>query len=115
MTDDFLKKDSGKPCLGFFPADVLAEVCLVMDDGAEKYARHNWTKCPSRMRYIHAGLRHVFAWIGGEDHDRETGRSHLAHAITCLIFALALHQRRLGEDDRPAPCRQEIPAGKRDG
>ena len=41
-----------------------------------------------KERYYDAAMRHLYAWFNGEPKDIETGESHLAHAICCLLFLL---------------------------
>ena len=83
------KYDSGKPKLYLLPPKSINEVGKVLTFGAEKYDPHNWRKVDDlQNRYSSAALRHIFAHIDGEDEDQETGLSHLAHAICCLMFKL---------------------------
>ena len=83
------KYDSGKPKLYLLPPKSINEVGKVLTFGAEKYDPHNWRKVDDlQNRYSSAALRHIFAHIDGEDVDEETGLSHLAHAICCLMFKL---------------------------
>ena len=83
------KYDSGKPKLYLLPPKSINEVGKVLTFGAEKYDPHNWRKVDDlHNRYSSAALRHIFAHIDGEDEDQETGLSHLAHAICCLMFKL---------------------------
>jgi len=83
------KYDSGKPKLYLLPPKSINEVGKVLTFGAEKYDPHNWRKVDDlHNRYSSAALRHIFAHIDGEDADEETGLSHLAHAICCLMFKL---------------------------
>ena len=83
------KYDSGKPKLYLLPPKSINEVGKVLTFGAEKYDPHNWRKVDDlQNRYSSAALRHIFAHIDGEDADEETGLSHLAHAICCLMFKL---------------------------
>jgi hypothetical protein len=72
----------------------------VLTFGAVKYAAHNWRKGIARTRVIGAALRHLFAYLAGEDNDPETGLSHLLHASCCLMFAFELHHTRPDLDDR---------------
>jgi len=65
---------------------ILEETAKVLEFGAKKYDRCNWSKCDNPERYTSALLRHVSAWHNGEDCDQETGLSHLAHAMCCLMF-----------------------------
>jgi hypothetical protein len=83
------KYDGGKPQLYLLPPKSINEVGKVLTFGAEKYDPHNWRKVENlQNRYSSAALRHIFAHIEGEDVDEETGLSHLAHAICCLMFKL---------------------------
>lgn len=77
--------------------------------------RHNWRKGFTWGRLSGAALRHLFAWIGGEDKDPESGLSHLAHAGCCVLFALTHELQGLGTDDRfkaPQPQRSEDPPAR---
>jgi len=83
------KYDSEKPQLYLLPPKSLYEVGKVLTFGAEKYDPHNWRKVDDlQNRYSSAAMRHILAHIDGEDLDEETGLSHLAHAICCLMFKL---------------------------
>jgi len=83
------KYDGGKPKLYLLPPKSINEVGKVLTFGAEKYDAHNWRKVEDlQNRYTSAALRHIFAHVDGEDVDEETGLSHLAHAICCLMFKL---------------------------
>ena len=83
------KYDGGKPQLYLLPPKSINEVGKVLTFGAEKYDPHNWRKVDDlQNRYSSAALRHMLAHIDGEDSDEETGLSHLAHAICCLMFKL---------------------------
>ncbi len=97
---DFKKFDQEKPQVAYLPFDQLEEVAKVLDYGAQKYGRDNWHKSPSIMKYLSASLRHIFAWRKGENTDKETGLSHLAHAICSLLFLMWLIENKKEIDDR---------------
>ena len=91
-----VKYDGGKPQWSLVPFKAMTEVVEVLTYGAKKYSADNWCKVPdARRRYIDAGFRHFSAYVAGEKNDPETGYSHLAHAICCLLFLLAFEK---GED-----------------
>ena len=88
--DQEVKQDAGKPDLRrlakFIP--VLNATARVLEFGARKYPKNGgegWRLGPA-CRYESALLRHILAWINGEEIDVETGESHLAHAMCCLLF-----------------------------
>lgn len=85
-----VKFDYDKPQWSLMPWKALSQVVDVLTYGAKKYAPDNWKKVPNaRQRYIDAGFRHLTAYASGEKNDSETGLSHLAHAMCCLLFLLA--------------------------
>jgi hypothetical protein len=79
----------------------MEEVLKVLSYGANKYSERNWEKGMDWSRAFSAMMRHMWAWWAGEDHDGETGLSHLAHAACCVLFLLAYSKRFDGYDDRP--------------
>lgn len=85
-----VKFDNDKPQWTLVPFKAMTEVVDVLTYGAKKYAPDNWKKVPdARRRYIDAGFRHFIAYASGEKLDPETGKSHLAHAMCCMLFLLA--------------------------
>lgn len=84
---DGIKHDAGKPRVELLCPRVMLEVGQVLAHGANKYAADNWRKLDDlERRYTGAALRHVFAFMAGEDTDPDSGASHLAHAICSLMF-----------------------------
>lgn|SRR3990167_2732545 len=99
--DDKGKKfDAGKPLIGLISAYATEEEAKVMTFGAVKYGFHNWRAGLSWIRVISAVLRHIYAFLRGEDFDPETGIHHLAHARCGLAFILEYTQTHPEKDDR---------------
>lgn len=96
-----IKFDQDKIRTDLLPVRPLEDVSRVLTFGAQKYAERNWEKGFKYSRPYGAALRHLFAWFRGEKCDPETGISHLAHAICCLLFLLEFEHSGKGEDDRP--------------
>ena len=94
------KFDKGKPPVGLIPRTAVLAEAEVLAFGAQKYARDNWRKGMDWTRLSDAALRHILAWVDGEDRDGETGISHLAHARCCLGFLLEYEKFDIGTDDR---------------
>ena len=83
------KFDQGKPRWSLLPFSSVEQVVNVLTFGAAKYAPDNWKYVgDAKERYSDAALRHITAWLQGEKKDKETGESHLAHAICCLLFLI---------------------------
>ena len=92
------KYDGDKAKLYLLPPKSILEVGKVLTYGAEKYDAENWRKVDDlQNRYTSAALRHIFAHMEGEKLDEETGLSHLAHAMCCLLFKL--EDELLGESE----------------
>lgn len=94
------KFDSGKPPLSLISRTALEEEAKVMSYGVGKYGTHNWRQGMDFSRLMDAALRHIYAFADGEDKDKETGLSHLAHARCCLAFLLEYEGKKIGKDDR---------------
>ena len=88
---EFTKDDSAK-------IDIMAmnfhEVVQVLEFGAKKYGADNWKACDDVRRYKQAMMRHMFAYINGEEKDAESGLSHLSH-LACNVLFLR-HFEKLG-------------------
>ncbi len=94
-----LKFDDQKPRMDLLDSHAIEQLAMVLTFGAHKYDSHNWRKGISKGRLIAAALRHLFAYLRGEDHDPESGLSHVAHAMCCCMFLIGLdHKPEL--DDR---------------
>jgi hypothetical protein len=101
MSQQTAKKfDAGKLRWTLLPFEVLAIVVQVLMFGASKYGDLNWQNGLGIKRLMDAALRHQTAFLGGEDMDPESGLSHLAHAICCLMFALWMYMFKPDFDDR---------------
>lgn len=98
-----IKHDSDKPDMSLLSSIALLKVAEVMTFGKRKYSAHNWRGGFIWSRPAAAAIRHIFAWLGGEDKDPETGLSHLAHAACCLMFLLEFETTRPDLDDRYKP------------
>jgi len=98
---DGKKYDEEKAKLYLLPPKSILEVGKVLTYGADKYDAENWRKVDDlQNRYTSAALRHIFAHIDGEADDQETGLSHLAHAMCCLLFKLEDELLGKSEEER---------------
>lgn len=94
------KFDTEKVDIGLLSSVAVVEIAKVMTFGKKKYAAHNWRKGINYSRLLSAALRHIFAYLGGESKDPETGLSHLGHACCCLMFILEFEVTKPELDDR---------------
>ena len=64
----------------------------VAEFGAMKYAAWNWSLGLERVQIIGSLLRHTFAYLRGEDHDRESGLLHTDHILwNAAVLAHNVH------------------------
>lgn len=96
-----IKHDDGKIRYELLPPELLEATATILTFGAKKYNDRNWEKGMSWSRVFGALMRHLWAWWGGEQCDKETGKSHLWHAACCLAFLITYEMRKIGTDDRP--------------
>lgn len=104
-----VKHDEGKLRYGLLSFFALKELTKVVTFGAQKYADRNWELGINYDRVYEAALRHLTAWWMREDKDQETGLSHLAHAMCCIMFLLhySVFSCYRKFDNRPKPLALE--------
>jgi len=95
-----VKLQEGKRSLFRFPYDILPDICDVLNQGALKHDDHNWRQGCGYTELLDPALRHLLAWACGDSTDRESGKSHLLHAICCLLFLAVYEKTGTGVDDR---------------
>ena len=89
------------------PLELVPPVSLIyqaeaMRQGAEKYGSYNWRKKKVRaMIYVGAALRHLLAYVDGENQATDSGISHIAHALACLGILADATEGGFLYDDRP--------------
>jgi hypothetical protein len=96
--------DDGKPPLAHLPWDALREVAMVQAYGHKKYGDfYNYKKGMELSRNLSCAIRHITDFMDGDDLDSESGRSHLGHAATRILFALQNIREGVAIDDRYKP------------
>lgn len=96
------KLDVGKARVDLIPADALLGAGAGFAYGERKYSARNWEKGMAWGRLVGSLLRHLFAWMAGEDVDPESGLHHLDHMTCCALMLSASVKRGIGVDDRKA-------------
>ena len=100
-----MKFDTDKIRPTLLPTDALIEITKVLEFGAKKYAPDNWKLVENgKERYMDALMRHLWAYLQGEELDPETNLPHLAHAGCCVLFLLHLQNKQ---------CQPEWPDNER--
>jgi len=90
-----------KPDLSLIPQTALILESLAMMQGDDKYGAYNWRKTKVQARtYIAAAMRHLAAWLDGEEDAPDSGIHHLAHARASLGVVMDAQVCGMMVDDR---------------
>ena len=93
--------DNAKPPLAWLPPEGMRAVARVQAYGHRKYKDfNNYRKGMEVSRNCSCAMRHIMAYMDGEDFDRESGESHLAHAACRMMFILQNIHDQVEIDDR---------------
>lgn len=108
-TTSGVKHDAEKPDMSLLSSIAMVKISEIMTFGKRKYSANNWRGGIAYSRLLAATLRHVFAYLGGQSTDPETGKSHLAHASCCLMMMLEFEETRPDLDDRYKGAPTSVP------
>lgn len=78
----------------------LVPMVQVLGFGAKKYAAFNWTKGLSYNQTCESMLRHIHAFMEGEDDDPESKLQHVGHILCNGMFLSYMFLYRKDMDDR---------------
>lgn len=79
--------ETHKPKLSMITRVGLDQLARVYEMGANKYTRDGWRSGLPWTAVADAALRHIYAFLDGEDLDEESGLPHMAHAAwNCLTL-----------------------------
>jgi Domain of unknown function (DUF5664) len=82
-----VKYDDEKPMMALVPPLALQQIAMAFTKGAAKYGQHNYLKGGlAYTRMLSASMRHITAFIAGEDLDPETKVPHWACACANLMM-----------------------------
>lgn len=74
-----LRYNTGKAKWALLDFPSLEPMVRVMEYGAGKYSPHNWKKGMPHTEISECLMRHLAAYLNGEDTDPESGLSHIGH------------------------------------
>lgn len=76
----------------------LEDMVRVLEFGAKKYDTDNWKKGLPTKEIVESMLRHIYAYLDGEDLDPESGLPHIGH-IQCNALFLSYMSKNKPEFD----------------
>ena len=80
------KHNDGKAPMELLPRAALEGAAKAMATGVPKYGAWDWAKGESWSEYAAKAIRHIYAFLDGEDDDPESGLSHVAHGLADLMI-----------------------------
>jgi hypothetical protein len=91
-TQQALRYNAGKPQWNLVDFKALEPMVQVLMYGAKKYTKdgvsgaHNWKKGLPVTATIDSLMRHLTAYLGGEELDPESGLPHIGHIMCNIMF-----------------------------
>lgn len=97
-----LRYNDGKVPISLVPPSAIRAIARVFGYGAKKYAPRNWERGMKWTIPYECAMRHLLAWMDGEENDKESGLPHLEHAICNLAILIEYQKTYRQGDDRPS-------------
>jgi hypothetical protein len=95
-----LRYNQGKLEWSLVDFDSLEGLVRVLEYGAYKYSRNNWKKGMPVTQVSESLMRHLFAYLRGEDVDPESGCRHLSHVMCNVMFLEYIMREKPHHDNR---------------
>lgn len=101
MKDELATRDNkGKPQWSLVDFKSLEPMVKVLEFGADRYGKFNWQKGLPYTETAESLLRHVFAFLDGEDKDKDSGIEHIGHIMCNAMFLSHMYMFRKDMDNR---------------
>jgi hypothetical protein len=95
-----LRYNQGKPQWSLIDFDSLEGLVHVLEYGARKYSKDNWKKGMPVTQVSESLMRHLFAFLRGDDIDPESGCRHISHVMCNAMFLEYILREKPHFDDR---------------
>lgn len=107
MTEGVNPKDlvgATKAPLALVPPALVIGAAEALATGRDKYGAYNWRDYPVQaVTYVEAAMRHLLAYMDGEDYAADTQVHHVKHAVAGLGVLLDCIAMGTVDDNRPLP------------
>lgn len=95
-----LRYNQGKLSWSMVDFDSLEGLVRVLEYGAKKYSKNNWKKGMPVTQVTESLMRHLFAFLNGENIDPESGCRHISHVMCNTMFLEYILREKPHFDDR---------------
>lgn len=92
--------NTGKPEMSQLDPQFLLALADLMTQSAKKYGKFNWALGQDYSTPYDSMMRHILAFMSGEDIDKESGHNHLLHVAANAMILWRSHQKGGELDDR---------------
>ena len=95
-----IKYNKGKTRWTLLDFDTLEDAVKALEFGANKYGAYNWQKGLKTTDIADSLMRHLIAYLKGENNDKESGLPHTSHIICNAMFLAYMHKNKPEFDTR---------------
>ena len=95
-----MRFNRGKTRWSLVDFDALEDMVDVLDFGAKKYSDNNWKKGLKTTEIFESIMRHLTAYMRGEDLDSESGLPHTGHILCNAMFLSYMQKYKQDFDSR---------------
>jgi hypothetical protein len=95
-----LRYNTGKLRWSLVDFDALEDMVRVLEFGATKYSDDNWKQGLKTTELFESLMRHMTAYMRGEDLDSESGLPHTGHILCNAMFLSYMHRFKPEFDTR---------------
>lgn len=99
-TEKAIRHNQGKSTWSLVDFATMEDMVAVLDFGAKKYSPDNWKKGLYTKSVFDSIMRHLAAYISGEDNDQESGLPHTGHIMCNAMFLAYTHKFMPSFDNR---------------
>lgn len=94
--------NEGKPKLSLIleARAALTGLARILERGMQKYSRGNWRRGLVQTEVADSALRHLTAYLAGEELCPESGQPHVDHFLCNALFLSEMYHTRPDLDDR---------------
>lgn len=94
------RNNSGKLRWSLVDFEALEDMVRALEHGEKEYGEDNWKKGLKTHEIFESLMRHLIAYIGGEDIDPESGLPHTGHILSNAMFLAYMHKFKPEFDTR---------------